>query len=116
LAAICQFSTARVTRDVELATYEQAAFRVRAGMRGYIEARISPIQIADGSYLVSIGLLANKPDTVEFYEFRYLFYRLAIVRDGHSLAGVAFYPLVQWHHDPSPAAAVVASQRGAVVD
>ena len=62
---------------------------------------MSPLQIADGTYLVSVGLLANHPDSVEFYEFRYLFYRISILRDGHSLAGLSFYPLVQWRHRTS---------------
>jgi ABC-type polysaccharide/polyol phosphate transport system ATPase subunit len=98
MAPICQFSTARVTRDTELASYDAAQFRVRPAASGYIEARMSPIQLADGSYLVSVGLLPNKPDSVEFYEFRYLFYRLSIARDGHTLLGLAFYPNIEWRH------------------
>lgn len=61
---------------------------------------MSPLQIADGTYLVSVGLLANHPNSVEFYEFRYLFYRISVLRDGHSLSGLAFYPLIQWQHQP----------------
>ena len=98
MSPICQFSTARVTRDAELGNYEAAPFRLRAGDRGHIEARMSPVQIADGSYLVSVGLIPNKPDSTEFYEFRYLFYRIAIARDGYSLVGLAFYPMVAWTH------------------
>lgn len=116
LVPICQFSTARVTRDADLAAYEQAPFRKPAGANGYIEARMAPIQIADGSYLVSVGLLANKPDSVEFYEFRYLYYRVAIVRDGYSLGGVAFYPLVEWRHHPGEVAPAGVGAHGAVVD
>jgi lipopolysaccharide transport system ATP-binding protein len=101
MVPICQFSTARVSRDAELAEYDRAPFRKRAAPRGCIEAVISPLQMADGTYLVSVGLLANQPDSVEFYEFRYLFYRISILRDGHSLAGLAFYPLVQWRHQTS---------------
>jgi ABC-type polysaccharide/polyol phosphate transport system ATPase subunit len=100
MSPVCQFSTARVTRDAELPDYEASAFRVRAGKTGYIEACMSPIQLADGSYLVSVGLLPNKPDVVEFYEFHYFFYRVAIVRDGYSLAGLAFYPMIGWSHAP----------------
>jgi ABC-type polysaccharide/polyol phosphate transport system ATPase subunit len=101
MSPVCQFSTARVTRDTDLSTYEAAPFRIRAGQRGVIEARMSPVQLADGSYLVSVGLLPNKPDTVEFYEFRYLFYRISIIRNGYSLAGLAFHPLVEWTHEPA---------------
>ena len=101
LSPICQFSTARVTTDQELPGYAESPFRRVAGSAGVIEAVMSPIQLADGQYLVSVGLLPNKQDTVEFYEFRYLFYRLSIVRSGHSLAGLAFYPLITWHHRPA---------------
>jgi hypothetical protein len=97
---VCQFSTARATRDSELLVYDEAPFRRRAASHGWIEARMSPIQLVDGAYLVSIGLLPNKPDIVEFYEFRYLFYRLSILRDGFSLAGLSFYPMVEWSHRP----------------
>jgi ABC-type polysaccharide/polyol phosphate transport system ATPase subunit len=97
---VCQFSMARVTRDIELATYADAPFRRRAGSKGYIEATMSPIQLADGTYLVSVGLLPNKPDTVEFYEFRHFFYRITIVRDGRALTGLAFHPLIAWSHEP----------------
>jgi ABC-type polysaccharide/polyol phosphate transport system ATPase subunit len=98
---ICQFSTARVTRDAELAAYGSASYRRRPAQNGVIEAKLSPVQLADGVYLVSVGLLPNKPDSVEFYEFRYLFYRVSIIRNGYSLAGLAFYPLVQWTHQPA---------------
>jgi ABC-type polysaccharide/polyol phosphate transport system ATPase subunit len=100
LSPICQFSTARVTRDSEIAAYESAPFRTRPSRTGYIEARMSPLQLADGTYLVSVGLLPNKLESVEFYEFRYLFYRTAILRDGYSLAGLAFSPHVDWRHQP----------------
>ncbi len=100
LSPICQFSTGRVTRDAELTAYDDAAFRRRAADKGFIEARIAPIQFADGTYLVSIGLLPNSPESTQFYEFRYLFYRVSILRNGFSLAGLAFYPLVQWRHAP----------------
>jgi hypothetical protein len=101
LSPICQFSTARATRDSELPGYDRAPFRRRAASHGSIEARMSPIQLVDGTYLVSIGLLPNRPDVVEFYEFRYLFYRLTVLRDGFSLAGLAFYPIVDWSHRPN---------------
>jgi hypothetical protein len=103
LSPICQFSTARVARDADLAGYRDAPFRTAPARTGYIEARMPSLQIADGTYLVSIGLLPNKPDSVEFYEFRYLFYRLAVLRDGYSLAGLAFYPQVDWRHQPDAA-------------
>lgn len=102
MSPVCQFSTARVTRDADLPSYDATPFRVRPAQRGVIEARMHPVQLADGTYLVSIGLLPNKPDSVEFYEFRYLFYRVSVIRNGYSLSGLAFYPLVEWTHEPAP--------------
>ena len=99
LLAVCQFSTARVTRDVDLRTYGEAPFRRRAGRTGVIEACVDPIQFAEGTYLVSVGLLPNLPSAVEFYEYRHFYYPITIVRAGFSLTGTAFYPLVTWRHD-----------------
>ncbi len=55
MVAISQFSTARVSRDVDLSDYHTEAFRRRPGASGYIEAKIDPIQFADGSYLYRWG-------------------------------------------------------------
>jgi ABC-type polysaccharide/polyol phosphate transport system ATPase subunit len=113
LVPVSQFSTSRVTRDAELAEYDAVPFRRRPAAAGYIEARIAPVQFADGTYLVSVGLLPNKPDSTEFYEFHYFLYRIAIVRDGYSLSGLAFYPMVSWTHQPlaEPAAGSMAAMR-----
>jgi ABC-type polysaccharide/polyol phosphate transport system ATPase subunit len=110
MSPICQFSTARVTRDADVASYDGAPFRLHAGASGCIEATMSPIQLADGVYLVSVGLLPNRPDVVEFYEFRHLFYRISIVRDGYPLIGLSFYPMVTWTHHRHLASAVPVEQ------
>jgi hypothetical protein len=99
MVSVCQFSTARVTRDADLRTYDQEPFRRRAGRSGVIEARVAPVQFADGEYLVSVGILPNSPNIVEFYEYHHYYYRISIIREGFSLVGTAFYPLVTWRHD-----------------
>lgn len=104
LVSICQFSTARVTRDVELADYLDQPYRRKPWRAGIVEACIDPIQLADGQYLVSLGLLPNSPSVVEFYEYHHYFYPIAIIRDGFSITGTAFSPLVTWKHDPRDAA------------
>lgn len=97
---ISHFSTSAVARDDELATYNQAPFRKPPGQTGYIEATINPIQLAEGEYWVSVGLLPNSPVLVEFYEQRLDFYPLTIIRDGRDLRGLIYYPLVKWNHQP----------------
>ena len=98
LLSVCQFSTARVTRDTELRDYDGAPYRRRAGRSGILEARLAPLQLADGDYIVSVGILPNAPNIVEFYDYHHYHYRITIVRDGSSLAGTVFYPLVSWRH------------------
>ena len=98
---ISHFSTAFMIRDDELENYERAPFRKRPGATGHIEAVINPIQLAEGEYWVSVGLLPNHPVLVEFYEQRLDFYPLTILRNGHELRGLVYYPLVSWHHAPT---------------
>ena len=98
LLSVCQFSTARVTRDTELRDYDGAPYRRRAGRSGVLEARLAPLQLADGDYIVSVGILPNAPNVVEFYDYHHYHYRITIVRDGSSLAGTVFYPVVSWRH------------------
>ena len=99
MVSVCQFSTARVTRDADLRTYDQEAFRRRAGRQGVMEACVAPVQFADGEYVVSVGILPNSPNIVEFYEYHHFHYRISIIREGFSLVGTTFYPLVTWRHD-----------------
>jgi ABC-type polysaccharide/polyol phosphate transport system ATPase subunit len=95
---VSHFSTGFMTRDAEIENYEHALFRKRPGATGYIEAVIDPIQLAEGEYWVSVGLLPNHPVLVEFYEQHLDFYPLTILRNGHELRGLVYYPLVSWHH------------------
>ncbi len=99
LSSVNQVSTCNVTRDTENADYHRAPFRLRAGRRGFIEARIDPIQLGEGRYLVSVGLLANRQNNTEFYEYHHFYYPLTILRDGYPF-GSAYYPLVHWSHHP----------------
>src|SRR5262245_10468783 len=98
---VSHFSTGFVAHDDELENYEHVPFRKRPGATGYIEAVIDPIQLAEGEYWVSVGLLPNNPVLVEFYEQRLDFYPLTIMRNGHELHGLVYYPLVRWHHQPT---------------
>lgn len=100
LVSVSQTSTSRVLRDSEVPVYHRAPFRLRPGRFGVIEARIDPIQFSDGQYIVSVGILPNIPSLSEFYEYHHYFYPITILRDGESLFGTAFYPMVTWTHTP----------------
>ena len=100
LEKISQFSTGRVTNDAELVNYEESPNRIQPGRTGYIEGRIEPLQLADGQYLVSVGLLPNHPETVNFYEYHHLFYPISVLRSGYPLSGLIYYPMVSWKHQP----------------
>jgi hypothetical protein len=86
-----------VKRDAEFADYDRAPFRKRAGRTGYLEAVMDPVQLNVGKYLLTVGLLANIPYNVDFYELHQYLYEFSVIRDGHSFCSV-FYPQVTWAH------------------
>ncbi|WP_420561195.1 ABC transporter ATP-binding protein [Tepidicaulis sp.] len=98
MTLINQFSTVNVKRDEDLLSYGGESFRKKAFKKGYIEARISPLQLLEGEYLVSFGLLPNIPSGTEFYEYHHQRYRLVVQRAGYPSPAV-FYPMVSWKHE-----------------
>ncbi len=99
LVLITNFSTCNVTDDAELLTYSEVPFRQATAVKyGYIEAVISPLQLLDGHYLVSLGLIPNNPMEAEFYEYHHRRYRLIVSRTGFP-SGALFYPMLQWNHE-----------------
>jgi lipopolysaccharide transport system ATP-binding protein len=98
LVLIAQFSTCNVMREEELAGYDDAPFRKRAGRTGRIEARLAPQQILAGEYIVSLGLIPNVPNATEFWEYHHRVYKLTILRTGYP-SGAIFYPTVEWRHE-----------------
>lgn len=99
LMSLCQFSTANVRKDSDHGHYHQAEFRRQAGEKGVIEARLDPLQLAEGDYLLSVGLLPNQPGATLYYEYHHLLYSFSVLRDGYPFGSV-FYPMVSWRHEP----------------
>ena len=97
LLLVSNFSTNNVKTDEELGDYDSAPFRRRPGRSGYVEAKVEPIQMLAGNYIVSVGLLANRPGNPEFYEYHHFGYRISVERTGFS-SGAVFYPEVAWDH------------------
>lgn len=92
-----QVSTCNVARDEDIANYDEAPYRLPPSRRGIIEAIFDPLQLLEGHYVVSIGLIPNQPHAVDFYEYHHRTYRLNIRRNGFP-SGAIFYPIVQWTH------------------
>jgi ABC-type polysaccharide/polyol phosphate transport system ATPase subunit len=99
LLLVAQFSTVNLSGR-ETGHYDDAPFRIRPHATGTISATIRASQILAGDYLVSIGILANRPLNGEFYEYRHRIYKIRIVPTGFP-SGAVFYPLVAWHHSPT---------------
>lgn len=96
LALIAQFSTVLPAGN-ETVEYADAPFRRQASKSGVISAVFPSLQMMNGDFLVSLGVLPNIPGAVDFYEYRHRSYTLRVVSAGYP-SGAAFYPLVEWEH------------------
>jgi ABC-type polysaccharide/polyol phosphate transport system ATPase subunit len=95
--AVMYFNTNYPHSDRELMNYDEAPYRQFRGRRGVIEGRIPAVQLKPGEYLVSIGILPNRQDLHEFYEYRHMAYRAFVLPNGFPEPSV-FYAQVEWHH------------------
>ncbi|KQK29383.1 hypothetical protein ARD30_17500 [Bosea thiooxidans] len=97
LLLVSQFGTANpsgdLDRDDEL--YNIVDF---ARESGAYHIRFPKIDMIEGDYLVSLGLLPKIQGHVEFYEYRHRFYRIKIIKSSAMQAGV-FYPRFELRHD-----------------
>jgi ABC-type polysaccharide/polyol phosphate transport system ATPase subunit len=96
---ISHFSTSWLARDEDIIGYLEKPYRMPPARRGYMQCRIDPIQLVEGDYYVSAGLVKNNPSISDFYEQRLDFYRISIMRNGHELSGLVYYPIVYWDHN-----------------
>jgi ABC-type polysaccharide/polyol phosphate transport system ATPase subunit len=97
LALIAQFSTVLPAGN-ETIEYADAPFRRQASKSGVISAVLPSLQMMNGDFLVSLGVLPNIPGAVDFYEYRHRSYKLRVVAAGYP-SGATFYPLVEWEHN-----------------
>jgi len=97
LLLVSQFST------VNFAGYETAdtmfPFKKVAKSRGVIGVKLPALQLLEGRYLVSLGLLPNIPGRVDVYEYHHRVYKIAITPAAYQ-SGAVFYPIAKWFHDP----------------
>lgn len=99
LHCVNQFNTHCYTSDKDIVEYDRAAHRKRAAREGVFEVAISPLQLCDGDYFLTVGLLPNLHDQWEFYEYHHLAYRFAVRNTGWKSGGV-FMPATEWRHEP----------------
>ena len=96
LLLMAQFNTVNPAGN-ELVEYGDASFRVPPGMSGEISATLPDLQMLEGDYMISIGVQANTPGVVDFYEYRHRTYRVTVVAAGYP-SGAVYYPIVRWDH------------------
>jgi hypothetical protein len=97
--AVMYFNTVYPHSDDELRGYFDAPFRRYVGRRGVIEAAVDPIQLKAGEYYVSYGILPNRPEAFEFYDYAHCESRVTILPNGFDEPSV-FYPIVTWRNGP----------------
>lgn len=98
LQHVMYFNTNYPHSEWEMRNYDEQPFRKGRYRRGVIEARIPFVQVKPGDYLVSVALLPNMPEAHQFYEQRYLAYRISVAANGFPEPSV-FYPMVEWTHE-----------------
>jgi ABC-type polysaccharide/polyol phosphate transport system ATPase subunit len=97
--AVMYFNTNYPHSDAEMLRYGELPFRQYRGRTGVIEAKLPCVQLRPGEYRVSLGILPNRQDLHEFYEYRHMAYRIVVLPNGFPEPSV-FYALVEWEHGP----------------
>jgi energy-coupling factor transporter ATP-binding protein EcfA2 len=98
LLLVSQFST------VNPSGHEQRDIATAKGLRraakiGQFTVDLGELQLMEGDYLISLGLLPNIPGHVEFYEYRHRAYRVRIMPAGYA-SGAVFFPQVVFENRP----------------
>jgi ABC-type polysaccharide/polyol phosphate transport system ATPase subunit len=104
VACVIQCNTHNFQHDDDMASYHEEPFRKAPAGSGFIEARMDPLQLCAGDYLLSVGLLPNLPLTWDFYEYHHLAYQFRVVSNGWAF-GATFRPVVAWRHAPDATSA-----------
>jgi lipopolysaccharide transport system ATP-binding protein len=103
---VMQFNTTNVMRYHDMPEYDAAPYRTAAARSGWLEARIEPLQLNVGQYVLTVGLLANIPYNNNFYELHQYCYQFSVIGAGRAFNSV-FFPHVHWTHTPGVRPAAV---------
>lgn len=98
LACVNQFNTHCYRTDEDIVHYHQARFRTPPAAHGVFEAHINPLQLNEGEYLLTLGLLPNIHNEWLFYEYHHTAYTFTVTNPGQPFGG-PFYPQVEWKHE-----------------
>jgi ABC-type polysaccharide/polyol phosphate transport system ATPase subunit/2-polyprenyl-3-methyl-5-hydroxy-6-metoxy-1,4-benzoquinol methylase len=88
--------------DGDLAAWLASRSRRPPGRSGSIQCEISPLQLAPGGYLLSVGILPDLPQSWAFYEYHHFAYEITVV--SVAPCGGLVHPLVRWAHAPEEGA------------
>jgi len=98
LLLVSQFSTINPTGHEQRDIATAKGLR-RAARYGQFTVDLGDLQLMEGDYLISLGLLPNIPGHVEFYEYRHRAYRVRIIPSGYA-SGAVFFPKAVFENRP----------------
>jgi len=99
LLCVYQHNTHNFQDVTDASTYHEAPFRQPPGRAGYVEARIESVDLRDGEYYLSVGLLPNIPMMWSFYEYHHHGYEFRVAPNGWNFGAIC-RPKVNWSHEP----------------
>ena len=94
LLPVAQFSTIQPSGHL-LQDQDMTASLGAARRRGTMLIDLGELQLLEGDYLVSLGLLPNVPGHVDFYEYHHRVYRFRVIPAGYQ-SGAVMYPRVRY--------------------
>lgn len=94
LLPVAQFSTIQPSGHL-LQDQAMTASLGAARRRGTMLIDLGELQLLEGDYLVSLGLLPNVPGHVDFYEYHHRVYRFRVIPAGYQ-SGAVMYPRVRY--------------------
>jgi len=93
--SMCLFNTNQVHDDKEMDRYLEPTWRSASFRHGIIEATVDPLQLCEGEYYLSVGILPNIAGVIDFYEYRHFAINFSVLRNGYPEPTV-YYPMVEW--------------------
>lgn len=94
LLLVAQFSTIQPCGHLQQ-DQDTSASLGAARRRGTMVIDLGELQLLEGDYLLSLGLLPNVPGHVDFYEYHHRVYRFRVIPAGYQ-SGAVMYPRVRY--------------------
>ena len=116
LAPVVQWFSQNLRPGEDRDEYDQAAWRVKPSRHGVIDLYYPYMPLCSGDYILSIGLLANRPGNWMFYEYRHLYYHLAVDDGGIGVGAPVFLEPIVGHQVTEGSAPPTAGEAAAPFD